>query len=234
LYRNFYNNDDNFLASGKCRGQTSLYVILMNDLDENLLDSIADALVERGYLIIDKVLPEDLLNKLLIHFDQLQEDEFKTAGIGRQTDFQLQEKIRADKIHWITANAEVTTEFLQWMDNLQAGINSRLFMGLFDYESHFAYYPVGAFYKKHLDAFRGKSNRVLSTVLYLNKNWLPENGGELLIYNEDGDQVIEKVLPGFGCLVIFLSEKFPHEVLPANRERKSIAGWFRINEGVLP
>lgn len=197
---------------------------------ESLFDDIADALVERGYWVADNALPESLLNNLLAHFNQLQAAEFKAAGVGRQTDFQVQPDIRADKIHWITNNTPTTTEFLDWMDGLRIAINQRLFMGLFDYESHFAFYPVGAFYKKHVDAFRGQSNRVLSTVLYLNQHWLPENGGELVVYAEDDSRVLEKISPTFGCLVIFLSEKFPHEVLPANRERKSIAGWFRINQ----
>jgi SM-20-related protein len=215
-----------------------LDLALMNYLNELQLDTIADALAAHGYLIVDDVVPVTLLNALLAHFNQLQIEEFKSAGVGRQSEFQLQEKIRADKIHWLAANTETTIEFLQWMDILRAGINRRLFMGLFDYESHFAYYPIGAFYKKHRDAFRGnrtqgQSNRVLSTVLYLNEGWLPENGGELLVYAEDDSQVIEKVSPLFGRLVIFLSEKFPHEVLPANRNRKSIAGWFRVNEGAL-
>jgi hypothetical protein len=30
-----------------------------------------------------------------------------------------------------------------------------------------------------------------------------------------------------GTLVVFLSDRFPHEVLPARRERLSLAGWFR-------
>jgi SM-20-related protein len=30
-------------------------------------------------------------------------------------------------------------------------------------------------------------------------------------------------------VVIFLSERIPHEVLPATRDRYSIAGWFRVN-----
>lgn len=30
-------------------------------------------------------------------------------------------------------------------------------------------------------------------------------------------------------MVVFLSEKFPHEVLKANRKRYSIAGWFRVD-----
>lgn len=211
----------------------------MNSFDEHLLDRIADALVEQGYWVVDDALPKSLLDPLLIHFNQLQSDEFKAAGIGRQTDFQVQETIRSDKIHWIQPNTEITADFLQWMDSLRVGLNGRLFMGLFDYESHFAHYPIGAFYKKHVDAFRGnrkqgQSNRVLSTVLYLNDAWQLGDGGELLLYAEDDDnKVIETILPECGRLAIFLSEKFPHEVLPAKRERKSIAGWFRVNEGAL-
>ncbi len=210
----------------------------MTESLEVLFDSIADALVERGYWVSDAAIPKPIGLGLLEVFNELQGSEFKSAGIGRQTDFQLEEKIRADKIHWISNNTPATSHFLNWMEALKAGINRRLFMGLFDYESHFAYYPVGAFYKKHVDAFRAKSgqpssNRVLSTVYYLNEHWLPESGGELLIYNEADSEVIERISPVFGRLVIFLSEKFPHEVLPANRERKSIAGWFRVNEGAL-
>lgn len=211
----------------------------MSFFAESQLDLIADALVERGYCIVDHVLPAALISQLLNLFHQLQDGELKAAGIGRQTDFQVQETIRSDKIHWIEPGTEITSEFLQWMDSLRVGINRRLFMGLLDYESHFAHYSVGAFYKKHLDAFRGnrkqgQSNRVLSTVLYLNDAWQPNDGGELLLYAEgDHNKVIETLLPEFGRLVIFLSEKFPHEVLPAKRERKSIAGWFRVNEVAL-
>ncbi len=216
----------------------------MSFFDDSQLDLIADALVERGYFIGDYSLPGALLNQLLSLLNQLQNSELKAAGIGRQTDFQIQETIRSDKIHWLEPNTKTTTEFLQWMESLRVGLNRRLFMGLFDYESHFAHYAAGAFYKKHVDAFRGSrkqghSNRVLSTVLYLNDTWLPDEGGELLIYAEEDEtkvieaKVIETILPEFGRLVIFLSEKFPHEVLPATRERKSIAGWFRVNESAL-
>jgi len=210
----------------------------MNYFEETQLDDIADALAAQGYILIEKSLPEKLLHSLLIHFNQLRDDEFKAAGVGRQTYFHLQETIRSDKIHWIANNTETTAEFLQWMEVLRIGINRRLFLGLFDYESHFAFYAPGAFYKKHVDAFRasrkqGQSNRVISTVLYLNEDWQKHNGGELVIYAEDGEEVLEKVAPEFGRLVIFLSEKFPHEVLPATRARKSIAGWYRVNEGAF-
>jgi SM-20-related protein len=216
---------------------SGLKVITMTHLDEKQLDKIADALVECGYLVIDNFLPVDLLKSLMTHFLQLDAAVFKAAGIGRQADFHVQENVRSDKIHWLESNSKITTEFLHSMEVLSAGLNRRLFLGLSHYESHFAHYPVGAYYKKHVDAFRAnkeqqplralESNRVVSTVLYLNEDWLAQSGGELIIYDENDEKILEKILPEFGRLVIFLSEKFPHEVLPATRERNSIAGWFR-------
>jgi SM-20-related protein len=209
----------------------------MNQLTEAQLDRIADSLVEKGYVLTDNLLADELLGKLLAAFNQLRADEFKSAGIGRQLEYQLETTIRSDRIHWLSPTSEATRGFLQWMESLRVGLNQRLYLGLFDYESHFAHYPVGAFYKKHLDAFgRGKQgtpNRVLSTVLYLNKRWHLDDGGELVIYSQNDNCVVEKVIPTWGRLVIFLSEKFPHEVLPATRERNSVAGWFRVNEGVF-
>ncbi len=211
----------------------------MNDPDENQLDAIANALIECGYVVMDKLVPEDLLKSLLTHLNGLHCDVFKPAGVGRQTDFHVQENVRSDKIHWLESDKQPTAEFLQFMEALRIGLNRRLFLGLTDYESHFAHYPAGAFYKKHVDAFREnrernqsleiQSNRVLSTVLYLNENWQADSGGELILYRATGEQVLEKILPELGRMVIFLSEKFPHEVLPATRERNSIAGWFRVN-----
>src|SRR5690606_33675317 len=100
---------------------------------------------------------------------------------------------------------------------------------LFSFESHFAHYGTGDFYKKHLDAFKGETNRVLSLVYYLNPGWLPEDGGELKLYLSEDEGRTINVTPAFGTLVVFLSEDFPHEVLPAKRDRYSIAGWFRVN-----
>jgi SM-20-related protein len=109
---------------------------------------------------------------------------------------------------------------------------------LFSFESHFAHYGKGDFYKKHKDAFKGEGNRVLSVLVYLNQDWSADNGGELVIYTKPSSDscVIDdsKVLvtPSFGTIVVFLSEDFPHEVLPAKCDRYSIAGWFHLNSSV--
>ena len=44
--------------------------------------------------------------------------------------------------------------------------------------------------------------------------------------------VIETVQPFYGRFVVFLSERFPHEVLPTTSTRYSIAGWFRVNSSL--
>lgn len=111
------------------------------------------------------------------------------------------------------------------MDGLRQAINQGLFLGLEDFECHFALYPPGAFYKRHLDRFRDDDRRMVSAVLYLNEGWQPEDGGQLRMFL-DGDREHD-VQPRAGTLVVFLSGDVPHEVLPAGRERLSLTGWFR-------
>jgi SM-20-related protein len=117
------------------------------------------------------------------------------------------------------------------METLRINLNRHLFLGLFDYECHYAYYPPGAFYRKHVDAFKGDTNRILSAVLYLNPIWEPQDGGELVLYSNQ-EELLESILPSYGKLVLFLSQDFPHEVLPVSKSRYSIAGWFRVNSNL--
>ncbi len=197
---------------------------------ETLFDSIANALYEQGYAITTQAIPDALTQALYQRIQQLQDDDFRQAGTGRQQEHQLNSRIRRDKIRWLSTADSREKAWLDYMAELQTYLNRRLFLGLFSYECHFAYYQPGDFYRKHLDAFRGQANRVLTTVLYLNPNWQPGDGGELIIYNaENQDEELLRVAPAFGTLVTFLSEEFPHEVVPALNDRYSIAGWFRLN-----
>lgn len=194
---------------------------------EPLWDEIADALAARGYIVLEQALPASITQGLIAHL-AAEAAQLKRAGVGRKQDYQLNDSIRGDKIQWLEPTTPAVGDFLAWMDALRIGLNQRLFLGLFDYESHFALYEPGAFYHKHVDAFRGQSGRKLSTVFYLNNEWDENNGGELVLYDGASDQVLERIAPLCGRLVIFLSEDFPHEVLPARIKRHSIAGWFRI------
>jgi len=196
----------------------------MSDL---VLTHLSEQLYQQGYCVIDDVLPVALIEQLtnrITHPDAVLEP----AGIGRQDLHHVNKNIRTDAIHWLDPDHSVDIIYLAAMEALRLAINQRLFLGLFDYESHFAHYPPNGFYKKHQDAFTGQSNRILTTVLYLNSGWHSGDGGELLIYSLAGEQ-IASVAPKAGCFVIFLSDEFPHEVIKTKKDRYSIAGWFRMN-----
>lgn len=205
----------------------SLMNMSMNNTLDSLYDQIADALAGPGYILLEQPLPAALVQGLIDNLAQ-QQAQFKRAGVGRQGDYQLNPTIRGDAIQWLEPGVPAVSEFLRWMEGLRSALNQRLFMGLFDYESHYASYEPGAFYQKHRDAFRGNPGRKLSSVLYLNPDWHSADGGELVLYDEAGETELLRLAPECGRLVLFLSEDFPHEVLPARVKRQSIAGWFRI------
>lgn len=201
--------------------------------DETLFGLIAQDIEKQGYSIRHGALPEGLAVDLYNQQQVLAAENFKKAGIGRGDDYLENEFVRTDAICWINGETDAGKDWLNWTAGLQSFLNRRLFLGLFSFESHFAHYSPGDYYKRHYDAFRGEANRVLSVVAYFNSGWTAADGGELVLYKDDHDREGTKVIPLFGTLVAFLSEEFPHEVLAAKRDRHSIAGWFRVNTSVF-
>ena len=154
-----------------------------------------------------------------------------TAGIGRKDEHQIAPDIRKDRTYWLERENSEDLMYLSLMNDLKTGLNRNLFLGLFEYEAHYAVYPPGGFYKKHFDALKGGKNRIISTVCYLNdENWQDEDVGHLKLYDRTNpDDLVCTALPRARSLAVFLSEDIPHEVATAHRERRSIAGWFRCN-----
>jgi SM-20-related protein len=193
--------------------------------------NIAEQLADTGYIVLDQPLLASLSTRLLA---RCQDDEghvrFQAARIGRGLEKQQINSIRGDVIRWLDDTDSTDQAYLAWMELLRNGLNEVLFLGLFDYECHYAIYGAGAGYAKHSDVLNGNRNRVLSTVYYLNEYWQASDGGELVIFDPTGNTAIATVNPRFGTMIIFLSESVPHEVLMANTKRRSIAGWFRVRE----
>jgi len=193
-----------------------------------LFATIAQDLLAKGYSIRAGALPADISNSLLLQLQAMPEQQFLPAGIGREQDQMLNRFVRKDTISWITGASAAGLLWLDWAAELQTYLNRVLFLGLFSFESHFAHYAKGAFYRRHIDAFKGDSNRVLSVVAYLNPGWQAADGGELVLYPQDYPDGL-KVCPEMGTLAVFLSAEFEHEVLPTTQDRYSVAGWFRVN-----
>ena len=154
-------------------------------------------------------------------------DEFRAAGVGRGAQRAERPDIRGDRIAWLDEWALSPPERTLWdaLEGLRLEINRAALLGLFSLEAHYATYPAGASYRRHRDRFRDDDARVLSWILYLNEGWDPADGGALRIHVSEDET--RDVLPAGGTLACFLSERFEHEVLPARRERVSVAGWFR-------
>ena len=119
--------------------------------------------------------------------------------------------------------------FFSKINNLVGYLNKTCFLGILHKEFHYALYPIGTFYKRHIDTFQNDDRRKLSFVCYLNEDgWLPENGGELVLYlNENGNETEKVIYPFPGRVVIFESQIIEHEVKPVNTERLSITGWLK-------
>ena len=196
-------------------------------MNTKLYEKITDALVKDGYIVIEDALGSQL--PLALYEASLQEENYKLAGISAGLQLHTDTKKRSDKTKWLEESESVENRYLTFAKELQEYLNRSLYLGLSYYEAHFAIYEEGDFYEKHLDAFKNSKNRVVTTVLYLNKNFTKEDGGELVIYDENG-KMIQEVTPKLGTLVVFLSERFPHEVKPAKSKRHSIAGWFRVDK----
>jgi len=196
------------------------------------LDQAADALADKGWVVLRDAFSPSLVGALRADLRALQEkDLLAEAGVGRGDDHLQAETIRRDLIHWITGRSTAERSYLAQMEALRLSLNRRLFLGLFEFEASFAVYPPGAFYKRHMDSFKGAANRIVSAVTYLNEGWGASDGGDLRLFDGTGHHLAE-IRPEGGTLVLFLSEEIPHEVAVTYRTRLSIAGWYRVNASV--
>ena len=135
--------------------------------------------------------------------------------------------LRGDSTRWFeSGNLSAPQQaFVDRIDELRIELSRRLLLGLVDSESQYAVYPCGAGYARHLDQLRLSDARVVSAVFYLNADWLDVEGGALRLFLADASH--RDIYPRAGRLVLFLSAQFEHEVLPATRQRMSIACWMR-------
>lgn len=195
--------------------------------DVSKLSAIVDDLASQGWSQQADFLPAELVSALAAECRRRAGDgQLNPAGVGRGGTLEVREAIRGDHIRWLEpGESSACDRYLDAMDALRQAINQGLFIGLEDYECHFALYPPGAFYRRHLDRFRDDDRRAVSAVFYLNQDWQPGDGGELRMFLDE--QRVHDVAPTGGTLVVFLSGEVPHEVLAAGRERLSLTGWFR-------
>lgn len=202
-----------------------------------LIEPLIDRLADTGWAVSDTLLDADLRAQLY-HTAQQEwsHGHFHEATIGKGLTQTLNKSIRGDAIYWLDRASSHTTihAFLDWADALRNHLNRELFLGLNNAEFHFARYPAGHGYSKHIDQHLGTAERRISLVAYLNPHWDDACQGELLIFDpQNPDKVCQRILPMPGRLVLFRSDLIPHEVMPGTTARWSLTGWLRADHQLL-
>lgn len=185
-----------------------------------------DLLATQGFCVIDAACDVSLLHALQQESDALL-GTFSAAKISQGGEVHA---IRRDRTRWLEATDQAGSHYLNELAQLSDALNQQLYLGIRRAEAHYAYYDVGDFYKLHRDNPASQNDRAISTVFYLNENWSASDGGELRL--QDNHQLWQHILPQANRLVIFQSDLL-HEVCPAKRPRKSIAGWLRRDDSLL-
>ena len=200
-------------------------------VDTDSITPLIDAVAARGYVVAREFIDAGVVAALRSRALELDAaGRFSTAAVGRGAGRVEYLDVRGDRICWLDSSTIDRAEgsVFAKLEVVRLAANRALQLGLFELEGHYAIYAAGRGYARHLDRFRDDDTRVLSIILYLNDRWRTDEGGALRLHLPDGAWV--DVMPQGGTLAAFLSDRFAHEVLPATRQRLSIAGWFRRRE----
>lgn len=187
---------------------------------------IFDKMAQQDYVVMDDFLDENLIQDIMVFFQNKEhEDVFKKAAIGSSGNELIINEVRGDYTFWLDKNRDAElSDLFEVLDQVKFWINRMCFLSLLDYEFHLAHYPEGSFYKRHLDQFAGRNNRMISLIIYLNKDWKNGDGGELRIYPEGNGSL--DIQPLYNRCILFRSDTLEHEVLTAHKDRRSVTGWM--------
>ena len=184
-----------------------------------------DRLAEQDFVIVDDFISDELFRSILEFFHAAEgSDKLKRAGIGTGGELQVKDSVRGDFIYWLDREKDSgLNPFFELMDELIQKLKQYCYLSLTDSEFHIAKYPAGSHYNRHLDQFQERSNRQITVLIYLNENWEKGDGGELKIYRDNGDILVEPIAKR---LLLFKSDSVEHEVLTTNVTRYSLTGWL--------
>ena len=200
---------------------------LLTQIPEVFFAELDRSLAEYGYAIFPGLLRPSFVGEVRAEMEWLREaGDFQPANVGKGAATQHAPETRGDGTCWLepAALSPVQAKLARLLEGVREHLNISHFLGLWDWEGHYAIYPEGAFYHRHLDRFASDSRRTVSIVFFFNSGWTAKDGGALRLDLPSGPC---DVSPAGGTAVFFLSDRIPHAVLRTSRDRFSFAGWFR-------
>ena len=201
----------------------SISFISLEKIFDSLIDSFIDTKVGIAKDFLSARLSAHLKENLISLF---QEKRMQHAGTGNDVAVVHDKLVRSDMIYWLDRkhNNLYENEFFDLMDDFVGYLNSSCYTGITSYEFHYALYEEGSFYKKHIDQFGNNESRQYSMIMYLNTDWMENDGGELCIHHSGH---LQNISPESGKSVFFKSNELEHEVLLTHKPRMSITGWLK-------
>jgi SM-20-related protein len=194
---------------------------------ETIFNTLIDSFINDKVGIAEHFLNESLAGHLKENLTNLfDQNKMQLAGTGNKAIAHRNKLMRGDSIHWLDrAHNDVhENNFFDLMDRFVQYLNDNCYTGIRSYEFHYTLYAPGTFYKKHMDRFQNNDSRKFSMIMYLNTDWIAEDGGELCIHHESG---VQHISPLNGKVVFFKSNELEHEVLMTHKNRMSITGWLK-------
>jgi SM-20-related protein len=196
---------------------------------ENILEKSLPMLADQNWVSFDGFFHEEELSQLLQAAEKKwDQGDFRSAQIGRSGLQKINQEIRSDSTCWVDEKTLKVDFFWRKMSLIQRTLNQHFFLGIQNFEAHFARYESGQRYDRHIDQSPLKSalhgERLITFIVYLNKNWRASDAGELCIYQDSQEALIA---PTWGKVILFKSDAISHSVQASHGLRWSLTGWFR-------
>ncbi len=125
---------------------------------EEKFEEIINQLLDRGWAEMPDFLDDEFRKALRAEqLALIAEGEFRQAGIGRGTSFQVRPEIRSDQVLWLEPGdlSPLQQQYWQLLDELRLHINRSCYLGLRSFEGHFSTaLSTGLFTKRHLGSIQ--------------------------------------------------------------------------------
>ena len=190
------------------------------------------------HIVIDNFFNEKLLENILDEFPKNLENigyEYQTKVEQKKFTLNDSKHLSNETNNFINfLNSQIFLDFLQVL----TGINEKLIPdpylqggGLHELRNN-GFLNIHADFNLHPSM---KLDRRLNILIYLNKNWNDNYGGNLQLWNKEMTKCEKKILPEFNKMVIFSTTDFsyhgnPDKInCPKDNSRKSIAMYYYSN-----
>jgi 2OG-Fe(II) oxygenase superfamily len=188
------------------------------------------------HIVLDGLFPEEALDRVLEEFPKPESDVWKEYKNYHEGKLETQGEGNIGAFTSLLLYQFNSAPFLSFMEEL-TGVD-KLIPDPYFFGGGLHQIPRGGKLGIHADFSRHgrlQLDRRLNVLIYLNKGWKPEYGGELELWNADMSKCVQRILPIYNRTVIFSITDWAYHghpeplTCPEGMTRKSIALYYFSN-----